>query len=406
MKKILAIILASIMLVPLVSVAFSTVTAAETEDAVVEGDSSSGGAVSIIEAISKFFNDILQKIFDFILRILHGKPTDPKPTEPTTDPEEPDVVVTPGDNLKEIIEAALPGETVIIGAGEYPINTVINVPHDVTILGKPGSVIKLDGSYAGSRAIIIDGSDVTIDGVTLDCSGKSVKGIFATGTSKENIVVRNNTVLDCGNDAVDLGNCISPVVTGNYIDGIYDNGVRIGNHISDGGNPAVVSGNTIQNGSAVNGSIWIEGGQGDIIISDNTIRNIVSIPASGSDIIKGSAIHIYEVYNGGVITIENNTIDNCDRGIAVYKFVSKNDGDKVTVKNNTITNSGVFDTSVKFLNYDVQYNPTVSTLVEIIDSGARAKFVDDRDLNGFNFPHKEPFAIFLKFSGVLEMITS
>jgi len=286
------------------------------------------------------------------------------PTEPTEPPAPDGTPVPAGSSLAEAV-AALgdEGGTLILEEGDYEIDARLDIGANTSIIGADGAVIK-SAAGIGSRLLVITGSNVTLDKLVIDGSdtpGESMKAIFTEGSSLENIVITNNTFLDIPNDAIDLSNCISPVVTGNKISGVTDNGIRIGFHNSPASKPALVQNNVIDGHTTTNGSIWIESGEGYIIVSNNTIKGVESKPGIGSSDVKTAAIHMYQISKSSNILVENNTITDCQRGISVYKYDAELAGDKLVIRNNTITNLSNLD----------HYSPSAGALcvVEIANSG-------------------------------------
>ena len=99
------------------------------------------------------------------------------------------------------------------------------------------------------------------------------------------------------------------------------------------------------------------------MVSGNVISNVAAYEGSnGSSEVKRSAIHVYDVFEGGTVIIENNRIADVDQGIAVYKFSSLADEDKVVVRGNTVTDYKTFAIATSTLNNE---KLDVTTLVEI-----------------------------------------
>ena len=108
------------------------------------------------------------------------------------------------------------------------------------------------------------------------------------------------------------------------------------------------------------------------------IKNVNSGNVEYSSSVKASAITVYDVYEGGEIVIENNTIENVNQGIAIYKYTYSKvygedwwagpttDNDGVVVSGNTITGYNVFAIATSNLNYEG--NNANTTVVEITDN--------------------------------------
>lgn len=102
---------------------------------------------------------------------------------------------------------------------------------------------------------------------------------------------------------------------------------------------------------------------------------VAPIPPAGSSTVKASAIHVYDVYEGGEISIVNNTITNADQGIAIYKYTYNtvmneywwegptSGNDIVTISGNSISGFTKFGIATSKLNNED--NAQNETLVAI-----------------------------------------
>lgn len=294
-----------------------------------------------------------------------------------------------GAALTEAIENAEEGDTLYISEGTYALASVVDMPAGVSLLGvqqgvpasewandesAPRTVITAPDS--GDRVIRIeqnDGetiTDVTIDGIEVDCAGKDVKGIFVkknAGEAMTGIVIKNNYISNCNNDGIDVNNTNGAVIEGNIVDTVFDNGIKLESYKNSDGVIAYIRNNIVRNSlgqGTINGAISVTNGKGDVVVSGNTIENIkrngqTTLPTVDMG---ESAIIIESVNEGGVITVENNTITNVDQGIAVYKFSAAQATDKVIIRNNTISGAKVFGIATGSLNYSKFAN---TALVEI-----------------------------------------
>ncbi len=303
------------------------------------------------------------------------------------DADWPPVSISNADQLKQALADAQPGDVLSLQAGTYALEESLVIPSGVSLMGAqagtPASqwadadanqktIIKAPNT--GDRVLQILQNDaaspvsnVVLDGIEIDGEGKYVKGIYVkkeAGAAMQGIVIRNCAVVNTDNDGIDVSNTDGAVIENNYVSHVADNGIRLGNYKNTDGNTAYVRNNVIDTVSATqNGAIMVESGAGDVVVSGNVISNVTAyVGSTGSSEMKRSAIHVYDVFEGGVVTIENNSIANADQGIAVYKFSSLTDADKVAVRGNTVTDYKTFAIATSTLNNE---KLDVTTLVEI-----------------------------------------
>ena len=305
-------------------------------------------------------------------------------------------------NVEELLERlanAVPGEKIYMEPGVYALERTIVIPSGVSLYGaQAGRAAKTwanDANAAktiitskGSRVLaILQDSDkaekatanITIDGIMIDCSKCSVDaetgtdGIYvkkSDGEAMEGIRIVNCAVVNSADDGIDVGNAYGAVIENNYVANVEDTAIRLGNyngyHYETWAEvTAYVRNNVIENVTCtLNGAIQIENGMGDVVVSGNVIKNVTAgdPTAVGSGAEKASAIHVYDVYEGGEILIEKNTIEAADKGIAIYKYTYNtvmdeswwegptSGNDSVTVSNNTISGFKAFGISVTKLN--------------------------------------------------------
>ena len=288
--------------------------------------------------------------------------------------------------LVSAVENAQPGDVLELPAVTYSLDEPLTIPNGVTLKGaqagkaasewvndekaektvivapsvepgESGRVIKIEQNDANSPV-----SDVVLDGILVNGNNENVKGIFVKKTAGEamtGIVIRNCAVLGCGNDGIDVNNTNGAVIENNYVDGVYDNGIQLNGYNNDENVTAYIRNNVVKNvggtakGGTINGAIAVSGGKGDVVVSGNTLENIKSQKQAGAEKVDmgESAIVVESVNEGGVITIENNTLNTIEQGIAVYKFSAPTAEDKVIIRNNHITDAKLFAIATSTLNY-------------------------------------------------------
>ena len=298
------------------------------------------------------------------------------------------------------IESALPGENIFLAAGEFTLPSTISIPSGVSLYGVQAGIPAIEWvndpnaaktviSYSGSgNALEIRQTseepdeavaNITINGIMIDGNNTAAKAIYvkkSDGEALEGIKVLNCAVVNTNNDGIDVGNAYGAVISGNYVANVVDNAIRLGNyngyHYETWAEvTAYVTNNVIVNvtGTA-SGAIMLENGMGDVVVSGNVIKNVTTNGALGSSSDKGSAITVYDVYEGGEIVIEDYVIENVDQGIAIYKYTAgiyynewwwegPASDDGLVVRNNTITEFKTFGIKVVGTNDKSNANHTV-----------------------------------------------
>ena len=274
------------------------------------------------------------------------------------------------------LEAAEPGENILLNAGDYTLDGMVNISEGVGIYGAQAGVPAekwMKDENASVTVVTVSNNseavfrvnqnaegltlnDIVIDGVLIDCAGKADNGVYTSkskGDAMTGVVVRNCAVINSNNNGLKIKNTCGAIIENNYIAGVSDTAIAYESAKNTLVSPPTVGyirGNVIENvGATINGAIRINSTVGDIVISDNVIRNVAGKGASAA---KEAAITIYEVYEGGAIIVENNVIENCVGGVSIYKWAAKvADADKVVIRNNEITSFKNFGVMVHIPNY-------------------------------------------------------
>jgi len=210
------------------------------------------------------------------------------------------VIFVPGDyaTIQEAIDAANPGDTVVVDPETYLENITIS-KDGITLQGSGADVTTIDGGDIGSVIKMSGVSDVTISGFTItnglgdgqDYQGNdNGGGIAVSGCS--NIVIRDN------------------IITQNRVNGVFADGGGI--LISKCTAPIIIWQNSITNNQAENwgGGICIQG-TSDVRIDWNDISN--------NDAVVGDGISLWEggLAEGASAWIINSRIAN-NQGDGVY----------------------------------------------------------------------------------------
>ena len=296
------------------------------------------------------------------------------------------------ESLEKALEEAEPGTVLELPAVTYNLEAPLTIPSGVTLKGAQAGKSAQDWANDPetektiitaptdeSRVIKIEQNenetvqDVVLDGIMVDGNDQDVKGIFVKkydGQAMTGIVIRNCAVVDCGNDGIDVNNTNGAIIENNYVESIYDNGIQLTSYNNTENVVSYIRNNVVKNiggtsngGGTINGAIAVSGGKGDVVVTNNTVENVDSqgqVALPNVDMGE-SAIVVESVNEGGIITIENNSLKNVQQGIAVYKFSAPTVNDKVIIRNNTVADAETFAIATSTLNY----SKLSKTVVEI-----------------------------------------
>ena len=274
---------------------------------------------------------------------------------------------------------SLPGDTIVIAAGNYGPLT-IDTKSDLTVIATTdGPVSFTSGEYERGAGVLIENSEnIVIEGINVTRSLWGIRVLSSTG-----ITLRNNIVTDIGQEAIHILSRSSDVtIEGNRIDttgqrpgnngefeyadlgeGVYlgTGGVLADGSVDDVSNVRII-GNDI--GNTTGEAIDIKASVFDVIVRDNTIHDIDV--HSGGALTIGRGVRTYDAnvivennaiwnvstrspWNDGVgirisssATVRANVIWNVEHyGIQIEGDLRNADGGEVTVINNFIVNAGV-----------------------------------------------------------------
>jgi len=288
-------------------------------------------------------------------------------------------------SLEKKLETAKYGDVITLLPGEYNLTKSLTIPAGVTLKGAQAGVPAnewVNDDNAEKTVLMFNTADyaidiaqtpntayndIVIDGIMINGSGIHTKKSGDGSLCLENIKVINCAVVNA-QEGIILMHTLGAVIENNYVENVQNQAIALTNYfnyIEDNDGicdkaPAYIRNNVIKNVTATEaGAIQLTQGVGSVVISDNTVMNVTSLVGDEwSSPVTRAAIAVKETCEDGVITIDNNTIKDVDRGIAIYKFTATEctyystatpDESKVVISNNKITNFTEFGIATKNL---------------------------------------------------------
>ncbi|UCC16453.1 MAG: right-handed parallel beta-helix repeat-containing protein [Dehalococcoidales bacterium] len=272
------------------------------------------------------------------------------PTTASADPAIHDV--WPGQSIQDAVKAANLGDTILVHAGTYHQSVFIPKP-GITLQGESGTI--LDGNYPsdpdtflGTAAIILSGSGITVEGLTIKHFNKEepgdLKPKLGTGISlmpsATDCYIRNNHI-KIGLIGIKIGGQNNRVES-NYMKGMLVSSISI----VPSANGNLVQYNIGQHANTGAG-IQVMGSGGNQILENEisgTAINGIALVDCPSNIVNNN--HVSDSGHNGIMllnannnAVEGNHISNSGfNGIAVQDGAADN-----VVTGNHVTNSGIED---------------------------------------------------------------
>ena len=200
------------------------------------------------------------------------------------------------------IAAATPEDTVMVLAGDYGENVVVDT--SITLQGEGSSLSVITGQPSGGPVVkVISGAEVTIDGFSITGGNPDSFGwgsgvyVYQAGAHVSNCVITGNTCTQSGGGV--YATFATLTLTSNGIRGNYG-GFGGGVAVRDASGPTVMSGNEIelnQATTAAGGGVLVQTST-DVTLTDNLISGNSASDYGGGVAVLGSTVAI----EGGQIT--------------------------------------------------------------------------------------------------------
>ncbi len=279
-------------------------------------------------------------------------------TDNSTNTSEPDPYNTRTNEHYATIQAAISasdtqnGDTIIVEAGTYTINTAIIVGKSINIIGTDQSNTIINAQGLCSIFTLLSGVNVNFSNLTLE-NALGNGAIYSDGTiTVTNCTFTSNTVAINNNGALTVTNCTFTSNTAN-------NGI-LGGSINNSNGPLNVIGSIFTDNSATNGNGGaISVGNGIMTITNSTFTNnsatyyggaiwsgVGSLTITNCTFTGNTVTGGINPSGGGAIANDNActlTINNCtfigntanNHGGAIYNYY----GSTLNVNNSTFTNN-------------------------------------------------------------------
>ncbi|MEX2237556.1 MAG: right-handed parallel beta-helix repeat-containing protein [Dehalococcoidia bacterium] len=260
--------------------------------------------------------------------------------------DEGDVVRVPQDyeDVQEAVDAAEPGDTILIDAGVYPGDVIVQ-KHDLTIRGVDRNEVVFDGEDERTNAIEVDGADhVTIENMT--AHNFTANGFY--WEEADGFTGRYLTVWNVGLYGVYAIDSRDGLFEHSYVSGAADAAFYIGEcrpcdtvltDLTARYSSVGYSGTNASGGIVIKDSLWELNGtaimtnsyneedfppQGSALITGNTIRNSGMEPTPNTSPLGGFHGIGIAIAGGVENIVEGNTVTgSATYGIALYPTVQR-----------------------------------------------------------------------------------
>jgi hypothetical protein len=179
---------------------------------------------------------------------------------------------TPYASIQAAVDAAQPGETVLVGGGTHVLSSTLNVHKNIILEGMDLEKVVLMGSRDIETTVhLANGATLRNVTVTRDNTGdwatNNNKNLVAFGHNLTAVTTLESCIIKEGRNGVLLNNTGSAVIRDNLIDN-NRTGIQMQNQVS-----AVVENNTVTNNHTIGVLLQSLGGG-----SDHGVRPLPAIP--------------------------------------------------------------------------------------------------------------------------------
>jgi hypothetical protein len=236
--------------------------------------------------------------------------------------------------IQAAIDASVDGDTIQVAAGTYIETGQIAIGKNLVVFGAGASttIIKPDIDYAAGWWTVSAGKSLILQGVTLDCAGKSVPTCIVNNGSGaiQECVFKDIRGADYIGIALDsFGNM-------NVAGCTFQNIERVGVRTTD--STCAISGNTYdgKGDSAPCLDYFLEIRRGcNVTIQNNTISNCTGTAYDGSGSCAIQAYSDWPTFAQTTVNISGNTISDCSMGIVIGTY-DPTDNTIAVLRNNNL----------------------------------------------------------------------
>jgi hypothetical protein len=187
--------------------------------------------------------------------------------------------------IQEAINAAGPGDTILVQSGTYCEDVVVN--KTVSIIGQDKCNTTIDGGYA-DNTVWITSNDVQISGFTIT-DGALCNVLIGASTMAKRVVVTDNFICNASHWGIVLVLSNYDRIEGNIIQSHYGPLGPAGSIELAGSSVNVIVGNTIEDGDLGISCTWSKDLAGDmtvgsldnIIYHNSFVRNAIQVETDG-----------------------------------------------------------------------------------------------------------------------------
>ncbi len=234
------------------------------------------------------------------------------------------IMGSPCATIQHAVDQSLSGDTIHVAAGTYPVAGLVTIDKTLTLLGAQAGVdahlpiprVGPESIISNSQGTIVAASNVVIDGFTIQDSTNQAYTSYG--------ILLNSGLLTPGFNGTQI------------LNNILQNNVAGLGLANEGPAQAIIKRNLFKNNNPGNGSAFGTGIYTDQFVGGKVSHVLIDSNRFVNENNAGIGFSSQDLVNqDSDITITNNVIDSCGRGIYFYNTGSS------TVTDNTITNATV-----------------------------------------------------------------